>query len=112
MSTFTLVCGRASNSAQLHWAIAVLRSQSEKFQLSRSVWGVGPADSTGKSLARCWPGGIRSLRVSDLRPRKPRDIVGRVITSFFLALSQMNSTPKERNLDCRRVVCVPLTQTH
>src|SRR6188508_1988494 len=76
MSTFTLVCGRASNSAQLHWAMAVLRSQSEKFQFLRSVCGVGPADSTGKSLVRCWPGGMRSVRACGLGNRARLGVVG------------------------------------
>ena len=39
-------------------------------QASSGTRGVGPAESTGKSLVRYWPGGSRWL-LSRLRPPKP-----------------------------------------
>src|SRR3981081_160500 len=43
--------------------------------LSSGVWGVGPAESTGKSVTRYCPGGRRvSTSAGRRRPRNPRDI--------------------------------------
>src|SRR5512132_3260773 len=42
-------------------------------QSCRSMSGVGPADRTGKSSTRYWPGGSSALGRS--RPLKPRDTV-------------------------------------
>src|SRR5919202_843243 len=45
----------------------------EKSHSSSGVWGVGPAERTGKPSTRYWPGG--SAACSLLRqPPKPRDI--------------------------------------
>src|SRR5262249_52754097 len=57
MSTVTSVCGSASNSLQLHCIRTLSSNVSAKLHLARSTRGVGPAESTGKSLTRCWPGG-------------------------------------------------------
>src|SRR5262249_42744033 len=80
MSTVTSVCGSASNSLQLHCIRTLSSNVSAKLHLARSTRGVGPAESTGKSLTRCWPGGRRAERGSaaPLR-RKPREIGGWVI---------------------------------
>src|SRR5260370_17336110 len=46
-----------------------------KVHFARSTRGVGPAESTGKSLTVCWPGGTRELlSVSRRRPLKPREM--------------------------------------
>src|SRR5258708_37621989 len=46
-----------------------------KVHFARSTRGVGPADSTGKSLTVCWPGGTRELLSgSRRRPLKPREM--------------------------------------
>src|SRR5215470_10851685 len=77
MSTWTLVCGKAASSAQLHSPSILPPLLSVNPHDARSACGVGPADSTGKSLVRCWPGGTRSRGTSGpLRRRNPREIGG------------------------------------
>ena len=73
MSTTTVVCGSAWNSAHVHFASSDPPSCSASVHAARSTCGVGPADRTGKSLTRCWPGGTRALRPSGRRPRNPRE---------------------------------------
>src|ERR1700749_3619412 len=58
MSAVTSWLGRARNSCQLQVFCCPARPI-EKLQPSRGVCGVGPADSTGKSLVTYWPGGTR-----------------------------------------------------
>src|SRR5580704_2672999 len=74
MSVLIVVCGSASNSAQLHLPSKDPPSCSERFQFSTLICGVGPAERTGKSLVTYCPGGTRffgvcSCRV-DLNPRE------------------------------------------
>src|SRR5207244_12580400 len=42
---------------------------------SSGVCGVGPADKTGKSSVRYWPGGNRPLSSPRPRPRNPRETI-------------------------------------
>src|SRR6516225_8006403 len=68
---------QTSKFAQLHSARCASASKSAKLQLSRSGSGVGSAESTGKSVTACWPGGTRPSWFSGRRrPRKPREIGG------------------------------------
>src|SRR6476660_1205572 len=74
MSVLIVVCGSASNSAQLHLPSKDPLSCSERFQFSTLICGVGPAERIGKSVVTYWPGGTRffgvcSCRV-DLNPRE------------------------------------------
>jgi len=55
---------------------------------------VGPADKTGKSLTRYWPGGSRpSVAWSRARPRKPRE------TNVILEAPSTHSLSSRRKLD-------------
>src|SRR4029078_8945079 len=76
MSTFTLVCGSASKSTQLRRQELCHGHRLKSSNSTRSVCGVGPADSTGKSLVRCWPGGMRSVRACGLGNRARLGVVG------------------------------------
>src|SRR5215207_623866 len=60
MSRVILVCGRASNSAQFHFATVRGPTFSVNVQSSVLIRGVAPADKTGKSEMICWPGGRRA----------------------------------------------------
>jgi hypothetical protein len=73
-STVTVSLGRARKSfqSQRRWlpvTLVMVNSQS-----SSSMPGVGPADRTGKSSTRYWPGGSSTL-VRSRRPLNPRDTV-------------------------------------
>src|SRR5215468_8469991 len=70
MSTVTSCCGRARNSAQFQVCRCPLSVVTKNSHWSRSTRGVGPAESTGKSLVRYCPGG-RSGTCLPL-PRNPR----------------------------------------
>src|SRR5580700_8008824 len=74
MSVLIVVCGSASNSAQFHLPSADPASSRPKVQSSGAIRGVGPADSTGKSVVTYCPGGTRSFGVCscrlDLNPRE------------------------------------------
>ena len=67
--------GSARNSSHDHDTGLSTRPVMEKVHSSSGVYGVGPAERTGKSSTRYWPGGMRvgstSLR---RRPKKPREI--------------------------------------
>src|SRR5690242_11641413 len=71
MSTVTSSDGRASSSCQFHVCRPPASVTTVNCHLSRSMRGVGPADSTGKSSVRYWPGG--SFGSLCPRPVKPRD---------------------------------------
>jgi hypothetical protein len=49
MSTVVVSLGSAWNSAHVHDNGSSAAPRSVKFQVSSGVWGVGPAESTGKS---------------------------------------------------------------
>src|SRR5919204_2526868 len=74
MSTTKSCAGSRWNSSQLHLAGCRTSPSSVKVHFVRSVLGVGPADSTGKSVTRCCPGGMRSFVAAgaERRPTKPR----------------------------------------
>src|SRR3954454_10926209 len=60
MSTVKVSAGRASSSSQVHEAAASTAPSTVKDQSASGVRGVGPADSTGKSVTTYWPGGTRA----------------------------------------------------
>src|ERR1700730_4228069 len=73
MSTVPASVGSARNSSQLQrWGLSTSPVM-EKSHCSRRVWGVGPAESTGKSSVTYWPGGTREGSATGRRrPVKPR----------------------------------------
>src|SRR5438874_1932524 len=75
MSFVTVSDGRASNSFHVQRFGSSISPSMEKVHWSRLARGVGPADRTGKSFTRYWPGGKRELEaVSRRRPLKPREM--------------------------------------
>src|SRR5437762_377343 len=75
MSTVKVSAGSSMNSAQLHEIGSSTSPVIEKLHWSSGVCGVGPADSTGKSVVRYWPGGIRlGSATGRRRPVNPREI--------------------------------------
>src|SRR5918999_2417803 len=77
MSRVTASLGRARNSSHVQRRGSSPSPTIEKSHWSRGVWGVGPAERTGKSGVTYWPGGTRSLGTSSRRrPLKPRDMIG------------------------------------
>src|SRR3954469_12502106 len=73
MSTVISSLGNAWNSAQLHPRASSISPTTEKFQTSIDRCGVTPAESTGKSEVRYWPGGILLATSGCGRPWKPRE---------------------------------------
>src|ERR1700752_3879727 len=66
--------GNSRNDFQSHRFKTLLPSSMVKSQRSSEMCGVGPADKTGKSVVRYWPGG--SLASAGLRrPEKPREMI-------------------------------------
>src|SRR5919199_5427395 len=57
--------GSCLNSSHVHLLGSSISPTMEKSHSSRGVWGVGPAERTGKPSSRYWPGG--SLRAGDLQ---------------------------------------------
>src|SRR5215207_2013795 len=70
MSTVTDSAGKAISSDQLHRWLSPSSVVTVNSQASSGMRGVGPAERTGKSLVRYWPGGSCRL-VSRLRLWKP-----------------------------------------
>ena len=68
MSTVQSRAGRARNSSQVQLTGSRTRPSIENDQRSSGVRGVGPADRTGKSVVRYWPGGIREAMSSPSTP--------------------------------------------
>src|SRR5215210_7699820 len=63
------------NSSHDHDLASSISPSITKLHSSRGVWGVGPAERTGKPSTRYWPGGMRSSPSARLRrPRKPREM--------------------------------------
>ena len=60
MSTVMSSRGSAWNSSHVHVRSSLIAPVIWKSQRSSGVSGVGPAESTGKSCSRYWPGGSRS----------------------------------------------------
>src|ERR687894_2342031 len=79
MSTVTSSLGSARNSSQVQRRGSSTSPMIEKSHCSSGRCGVGPADRTGKSLVRYWPGGTRPLGASSRRPRKPREVIGGIL---------------------------------
>src|SRR5213593_4300833 len=72
MSLVTVSAGRAWNSFHVHRLGSSISPSMVKVHWSRLTRGVGPADSTGKSVTTYWPGGTRELdAVSRRRPLNP-----------------------------------------
>src|SRR5579872_363322 len=84
MSVVTFSCGSARISSQVQDFNAPPPWVIENVHFSVGVCGVGPADSTGKSLVTYWPGGTRPSSPAGVlrRPWKPREI-GLILTSPF-----------------------------
>ncbi len=77
MSRWNGVRGSRPNSSQLHEAIGFGPTFSPKRQDCVAIWGVGPAESTGKPSSRYWPGGRRAASsAGGGRPTKPRVAMG------------------------------------
>src|SRR6266699_2442704 len=75
MSLVTISDGSAANSLHVQRFGSSISPSIEKVHWSRLTRGVGPADRTGKSFTRYWPGGKRELEaVSRRRTLKPREM--------------------------------------
>src|SRR5438309_7710338 len=75
MSWVMVSVGSLRNSSQVRRRGLSISPVIENHQSVNGVLGVGPADSTGKSVTRYWPGGKRPAGASSLgRPRKAREM--------------------------------------
>src|SRR6266516_5876141 len=74
MSVVVVSLGSSWNSSQLQLTGSAPPSI-VKVHSSSGVCGVGPADRTGKSSVRYWPGGTRSGGPSRRRPVNPREMI-------------------------------------
>src|SRR5690348_13883694 len=70
MSTVNFSCGSCRNSAHDHDTGLSTAPRIVKSHAFRGVYGVGPADNTGKSRVTYWPGGTREDSAAR-RPMKP-----------------------------------------
>src|SRR2546427_29535 len=70
-----------------------------KVQFARSVRGVGPAESTGKSFTRCCPGGMRfaCAPAGSRRPTNPR------VTNFSGMFPPVTLSRQHQNRAVRRI---------
>src|ERR1700722_8353681 len=75
MSTVTSSVGSAMNCSQVQDTGVSTAPRIVKLQSLNAVCGVGPAESTGKSRTRCWPGGILDGSVAGRFPWNPREMV-------------------------------------
>src|SRR5438132_9350615 len=74
-SAVTVSLGSFRNTYQLHETGDLTMPSIRNDHWSSGVCGVGPAESTGKSVTRYCPGGRRSsTSAGRRRPRNPRDI--------------------------------------
>src|SRR5437763_9531016 len=77
MSTTKDCAGSLRKSSHVHVMGSRTRPSTVNVQRSRGVWGVGPAERTGKSRTTCWPGGTRcGASVCCRFPRNPREMNG------------------------------------
>src|SRR3954453_4822640 len=76
ISTVTVSVGSVRNSAQFQRCGDLMSPVTARSHFSSGVCGVGPAESTGKSVVRYCPGGNRPARAgsSCRRPRNPREM--------------------------------------
>src|SRR5581483_12429883 len=75
MSVVSFSDGRARNSSQVQ-LFGWRPPSTENVHRDSAVLGVGPADRTGKSRVRYWPGGIRSAGAAARLRWKPRETGG------------------------------------
>ena len=74
MSVSMVSAGRARNSGHGQETGSLTTPSIMKLHSSSGVWGVGPAERTGKSVVQYWPGGSRDgSPVGRRRPMKPRE---------------------------------------
>ena len=59
MSTVNVSAGSARSSSHVHERGSSTAPRMVNVHRSSEVWGVGPADRTGKSCVTYWPGGTR-----------------------------------------------------
>src|SRR5215831_16045610 len=99
MSTVMVSAGNSRNDFQFHRRKTSVPSSIVNSHLSRGTRGVGPADRTGKSVVRYWPG---SSFASDAlrRPEKPREMVPMQTDSFVQRsrsdFAPLNSRPLKK----------------
>src|SRR2546423_466543 len=75
MSLVRVSAGKAASSFQVQRFGSSTSPSMEKLHWSRLTLGVGPAESTGKSVTRYWPGGTRELDAESRRlPLNPREM--------------------------------------
>src|SRR6266851_7013193 len=75
MSLVIVSVGSLRNSSHVQFLSLSTSPVIEKVQLVSAVRGVGPADNTGKSLTRYWPGGRRPAGAwPRARPWKAREM--------------------------------------
>src|SRR2546430_16869535 len=75
MSLVTVSDGRARSSFHVQRLGSSISPSIENDHWSRFGRGVGPAERTGKSLTRYWPGGGRGVEaVARRRPVEPREM--------------------------------------
>jgi hypothetical protein len=84
MSQRTGSAGSARSSSHVQRSGSSIMPSIVKVHWSSGVWGVGPAERTGKPPTRCWPGGIRLASPLGSRRRNPR-----VIGLTFIKMSRM-----------------------
>src|SRR3989475_2630284 len=88
MSLITVSDGSAASSFHVQRLGSSISPSMEKVHWSRLTRGVGPADSTGKSLTTYCPGGTWELEAASRRlPRKPREMnpIARIVELCYLA---------------------------
>src|SRR5919199_3097647 len=78
--------GSCLNSSHVHLLGSSISPTMEKSHSSRGVWGVGPAERTGKPSSRYWPGGSLSSCLLR-RPKKPREKNPSLMLCYLLTLS-------------------------
>src|SRR5437879_12692248 len=75
MSFVSVSDGKARSSFHVQRLGSSIWPSMEKVHWSAFTRGVGPAESTGKSVTTYWPGGTRELEGAARRlPRKPREM--------------------------------------
>src|SRR6185312_16583288 len=94
MSTVTVWADSAWNSGQVQDLSVSPPCRIENVHSGSGVWGVGPADSTGKSWVTYWPGGTRPCSPAEgrRRRRKPREM-GLLMVGYLLSCSARDRVP-------------------
>src|SRR5437868_9453448 len=94
MSVVTSSAGSARNSSHVQLRGSSTSPEIVKDQFSGGVYGVGPADKTGKSLVTYWPGGTRPGGALSRRPLKPREMIGGISPATLVRHLSSLSTPR------------------